>query len=100
MLYCHHVNNSLRTLLFFFFFFFKDRPPPEISPLSLPDALRIGGDAGGVPPPQGQPDKPACVDRRDDSTRVSVDLAEPCLDGDLPDGSGGDEDCLRRLDRL
>src|SRR5256886_13860120 len=29
------------------FFFFSDTAPPEISPLPLPDALRIGGPAGG-----------------------------------------------------
>src|SRR2546430_13972689 len=40
--------------LLIFFFFFKDTPPPEISPLSLPDALPIfltPGDMRWAPAP-------------------------------------------------
>src|SRR5438132_11670373 len=61
---------------------------------------RQRGNACSVRRAHGHLDETAFVDGCDQHIRISVDLAEPRLDGDLPNGSGGHEHGLCRLDRL
>src|SRR4030042_1653784 len=72
----HHMLSVFA--LFFFFFFFNDPAPPEISPLSLPDALPIflldvhaGPLPGRIPRSRRPAAERAAEDRDRKSTRLN-----------------------------